>query len=56
MFPRSTRPLSGTEKSVVRLRSEVDVPYGDAPLRAIETLLISGGRTRDVQAVTHRKA
>lgn len=43
MFPRTSRPLSGADKSVKRLRSEVEVPFGDAPLRAIETLLISGG-------------
>jgi hypothetical protein len=43
MFPRVTRPIAGWGTSVERLRDGVEVSFGDAPVRAIETLLISGG-------------
>jgi hypothetical protein len=41
--PKATRPRAGWTKGVERLRAKVDVPFGDAPVRAIEALLISGG-------------
>ena len=40
--PKATRPHQGWTPGI-QLRTKVDVPFGDAPVRAVGTLLISGG-------------